>query len=165
MSNDTNKSAVEELEFDQNAITTAAQAMQFCQRFETALTNLVTVINEETDILKRGELKSLSVVAPKKSAAIHTYMHGVRLAQKNAIALGNLAPQAVAQMREQHSTIRPILQKNLSVVATARSVTDTVVETVAKAVGSSMQTKTYSAGGMQNQPQKGARGIAINRQL
>ncbi len=151
--------------FKEEPIQTQTQAEVFCERLETAMDNLVSIIEAETELLRDGQISELPTVAPKKNAAIESYLSGIRLASENAIALGNLAPESIQRMRERHGNLRPILQTNLQVVSTARSVTDNVIETVAKAVGSQLKTKGYTANGVMTTPQKSAQGIAVNQTL
>ncbi|KZK81391.1 hypothetical protein PsAD13_04342 [Pseudovibrio sp. Ad13] len=151
--------------FEEEPIQTRMQAEVFCENFETAMDNLVDIIEAETELLREGQISELPTVAPKKHAAIESYLSGIRVASANAIALGNLAPLSIQRMRERHGNLRPILQTNLQVVSTARSVTDNVIETVAKAVGSQMKTRGYGANGMMSSPQRSAQGIAVNQTL
>lgn len=151
--------------FEEEPIQTQMQAEVFCENFETAMDNLVDIIEAETELLREGQISELPTVAPKKHAAIESYLSGIRVASANAIALGNLAPLSIQRMRERHGKLRPILQTNLQVVSTARSVTDNVIETVAKAVGSQVKTRGYGANGMMSSPQRSAQGIAVNQTL
>ncbi|GHB32283.1 hypothetical protein GCM10007094_21340 [Pseudovibrio japonicus] len=151
--------------FEEEPIQTRMQAEVFCENFEVAMDNLLSAIEAETELLRDGQISELPNVAPQKHAAIETYLTGIRLASANTVALGNLVPQSVQRMREQHDNLRPILQANLQVVATARTVTDNIIETVAKAVGSQVKTKGYGANGLMSSPQRSAQGIAVNQTL
>ncbi|OKL45305.1 hypothetical protein [Pseudovibrio exalbescens] len=151
--------------FDNEAITTREQAEAFCSRFDAALDMLVEVIDEETRLLKQGLVADLPTLTPRKTEAIEHYMSGIRAVSANAIALGNLAPEAIQEMRERHSRLKPLLQQNLTVVATARSVSDQIVDTVAKAVGSQLQPKTYGANATTNRASKTAKGLSVNQSL
>ncbi|KZL21357.1 hypothetical protein PsAD2_00648 [Pseudovibrio axinellae] len=151
--------------FEEEPIQTRVQAEVFCESFETAVENLVSIIEAETNLLRDGQISELPTVTPRKNAAIESYLSGIRVASANAIALGNLAPQSIQRMRERHGNLRPILQRNLQVVSTARTVTDNVIETVAKAVGSQLKTKGYTANGVMTTPQRSAQGIAVNQTL
>ena len=151
--------------FETDPIQTRRQAESFCETMEVAMENLMTIIEQETQLLRDGQVSHLSTVAPQKEAAVEMYLSGIRLARDNALALGNLAPHAIQRMRERHGNLRPLLQTNLQVVSTARTVTDHVIESVAKAVGSQLKTKGYSADGRMNAPHKSANGIAFNHTL
>ncbi len=151
--------------FEEEPIQTRLQAEVFCENFEVAMDNLLSAIEAETALLRDGQISELPTVAPQKHAAIETYLSGIRVASANTIALGNLVPQAIQRMRERHDSLRPILQTNLQVVSTARTVTDNIIETVAKAVGSQVKTKGYGANGLMSSPQRSAQGIAVNQTL
>ncbi|WP_068314587.1 hypothetical protein [Polycladidibacter hongkongensis] len=146
-------------------ITTKEQAEAFCTNFQDAMADLVTVIEKETELLREGKLSSLPEVGPEKSAAVERYMATIQHASDNAVALGNLAPDLVEDMRHRHGRLHPLLQTNLQVVSTARAVTDTVIDSVASAVGATLKPKTYDAGGSRSAPQQAARGIAVNKSL
>ncbi len=159
------ETVISTVSFEQDPIQTQMQAEVFCESFETAMDNLVHIIEAETELLRKGQISALPTVAPGKHAAIESYLSGIRIARANAIALGNLAPLSIQRMRERHGNLRPVLQTNLQVVSTARSVTDNVIEAVAKAVGSQMKTKSYGANGVMSSPQRSAQGIAVNQTL
>lgn len=159
---ETNQTSVS---FETTPIQTRTQAETFCETMEVAMENLMSIIEHETQLLRDGHISSLSTVAPQKEAAVETYLSGIRMARDNALALGNLAPHAIHRMRERHGNLRPLLQTNLQVVSTARTVTDNTIETVARAVGSQLKTKGYSADGRMNAPHKSAHGIALNHTL
>ncbi|WP_068085695.1 hypothetical protein [Polycladidibacter stylochi] len=151
--------------YESQSITTKDQAEKFCERFEVAMADLLEVIEQETQLLKEGKLDCLNNMEPQKAHAIENYMSGIRLAGQNAIALGNLAPDMIGTMKENHGKLKPLLMTNLQVVSTAKSVTDAVIDTVAEAVGSQLKTAGYNSKGTKTSPSKQARGIACNRSL
>jgi hypothetical protein len=58
------------------------------------------------------------------------------------------------------------MAENLRVIATARTVTETLLGDVAQTVGAQGRTRTYGANGVLNSNAgTGARGIAVNRAL
>ncbi len=138
-------------------------AVELCTRAMSALDQLVTVMNEETTLLRAGRLKDASVLTGEKTALAQDYVGLVRSIQRQTARLLKEAPDAVRALRSGHERLATQLAENLRALSTAKAVTEDILTDVAQAVGQKSQTRTYGATGqMANAPQV-ARGIAINR--
>ncbi|MTI45259.1 flagellar protein FlgN [Roseibium hamelinense] len=126
---------------------------------------LLSVIERETELVRGGQLKEAGLLQPDKARLIHEYTRGMMCAKEHAVTLGNLAPNRTQALRRQHGEFQPVLRINLAVLATAREVAGSVVESVAKAVGTSRKPTTYGAAGNAPSREFAAQGIAVNRSL
>ncbi|NVK35525.1 MAG: flagellar protein FlgN [Rhodobacteraceae bacterium] len=126
---------------------------------------LLTLIEEETELVREGKLRDAGKLQVEKSRLIHEYTRGMMCAKEFAVALGNLAPASAQGLRRQHSEFQPVLRINLAVLATAREVSNEIVTTVATAVGAKQRSTTYGPGGNAPVAAGPANGIAINTSL
>lgn len=141
-------------------------AAELCRRGLETLEALVTVLNQETTLLRAGRLREAGAVTAQKTALAQDYVGLVRAIQRQTARLLKEAPDEVRQLRAGHERLATQMAENLKVLATARSVTETVLTDVAEAVGNASRPKTYGADGEIAKPAAGlARGIAINRSL
>lgn len=141
------------------------EADNFCMALIATMESLLSVIEQETELVRHGKLKEAGTIQADKARLIHEYTRGMMCAKDNAVALGNLAPSATQALRRQHNEFQPVLRINLAVLATAREVASSIVSSVAKAVGASQASTTYGPGGAPPAGPRAARGIAINQSL
>lgn len=161
------ESAKEKLPFSVERPTSPGEAEQFCSLLGNTMEKLLNVIEAETQLVRGGKLKDASTLQPQKAVLIHEYTRGMMVAKEHSVALGNLAPAAIHNLRRLHAEFQPILRINLAVLATAREVTGEIVSTVAKVVGAQRPSAptTYGPKGSTPYGPGSAQGIAINRSL
>lgn len=141
------------------------EAENFCNAVRRTMERLLEVVEQETELVREGQLRAAGELQGEKAVLIHHYTQGVLYAKEHSVALGNLAPAAVQGLRRQHAEFQPVLRINLAVLATAREVTNSIVSTVARAVGAKQRTTTYGPGGAAPVATRPAEGIAVNRSL
>lgn len=139
-------------------------ALELCERAATTLDTLVTIMNEETVLLRAGRFREAAIVTAQKAGPAQDYVALARSIQRQAARLQEQEPEAMQQLRNGHEKLATQLAENLRVIATARSVTDDLLTEVAYAVGQASRTRTYGATGEIPDPSApAANGIAINR--
>ena len=153
------------LPFSQDPPKSRADAEAFCSALIQTMERLLAAIEQETDLVRSGHLKAAGLLQPEKAKLIHEYTRGMIAANENAIALGNLSPDATKKLRRQHAEFQPVLRINLAVLATAKEVAGNIVSTVAKSVGAKQKSNTYGSSGQAPQGAATAQGIALNRSL
>ena len=141
------------------------EAENFCNAVRRTMERLLEVVEQETELVREGQLRAAGELQGEKAVLIHHYTQGVLYAKEHSVALGNLAPAAVQGLRRQHAEFQPVLRINLAVLATAREVTNSIVSSVARAVGAKQRTTTYGPGGAAPVAARPAEGIAVNRSL
>ncbi|PTW61783.1 hypothetical protein C8N35_102499 [Breoghania corrubedonensis] len=159
--------------FDQNTamrdnarepIHTRTEAEEECARLRGTMDDLLAAIEQETALLRAGKLREAGEMQPRKAELMQNYIQQLNRTRDNSVALGNLAPTAVAELRRGHSEFQAVLKINLAVLSTAREVTEKLVRSVAQSVGVAESPKTYGRGAV---PPRGEsmRGLAVNRNL
>jgi flagellar biosynthesis/type III secretory pathway chaperone len=136
-------------------------------RVETTLTALVTIMNQETTLLRAGHVKDASQLTSEKTRLAQDYVGLSRSVQRQLARLRAEVPAELARLRGGHERLATQMAENLRVIATAKDVTESILTEVADTIGAQNRTRTYGASG-QMQPSSAntsARGIAINRAL
>ena len=141
-------------------------ATSLCARTEKALGELVNVMNEETTLLRAGRYKDAAELSAKKAELAQTYVGLARAVQHENLRLNREAPHALEQLRSGHEKLATQMAENLKVLATAKNVTQNLLNDVAASVTKNNQPQTYGAGGKMSAPTAPhASGIALNRAL
>ncbi|WP_319775675.1 flagellar protein FlgN [Breoghania sp.] len=149
---------------DSAKIVTRADAEAECSELKFTMDSLLSAIEEETALVREGKLRQAGELQPRKAELMQQYIHRLNRTRDNSVALGNLAPVAVADLRRGHVEFQAVLKINLAVLATAREVAEKLVRSVAESVGVAEAPKTYTRGGAHPQVNS-SQGIAINRSL
>jgi hypothetical protein len=142
------------------------EPVELCRRTETVLTALVEMMNAETTLLRAHHYKQAAELTAEKTQLSQDYVGLARALQRRLPLLREAAPAEIDRLRRGHESLATQMAENLRVIATARSVTETLLSDVARSVGAQTRTKTYGANGtMTTSVAAGARGIAVNRAL
>lgn len=137
-----------------------------CRRTADCLDDLAHVINKETALLREGNFKDASSFTSRKIELSQEYVGLVRAVQRQSGRLIKEAPVEVQHLRKGHEKLATQMAENLRVIATARTVTEGLLNDVSRAVGSAARPQTYGATGtMDATPIPAARGLAVNRAL
>lgn len=143
---------------------TPAEAEQLCSAVEAAMTEIIRLVEEETALVRAGHLVAAGDLETRKADAARRYYAEAEKLRIGGPAVGRAAPVAVDRLRRQHESFRALLQINLSVLATARQVSENLLKSVADGVALSVRPKRYGAAGTVAAP-GGSAAIAIDRSL
>jgi hypothetical protein len=141
-------------------------ALELCLRAGTTLDALVSIMNEETTMLRAGRIREAGTLTAEKTQLAQEYVGLARSIQRQSSRLQREAPDEVQRLRNGHERLATQMAENLRVIATARDVTDDILSDVARTVGQASRAKTYGASGeLPATTGPSARGIAVNRSL
>ncbi len=112
----------------------AAQA--FYLRLAETLEELMATLDEEAALIRAAKLRDAAALAPRKAMIAEDYRRALDVLRDNAELFGRDAPQEVEELRQRHRLLERTLQSNLAVLATARTVSETLVKSVAETIGS-----------------------------
>jgi flagellar biosynthesis/type III secretory pathway chaperone len=141
-------------------------AAELCGRAAGTLDELVTVMNQETTLLRAGRMREAGALTADKTRLAQDYVTFARSVQRQIGRLKLEAPAEVERLRTGHERLATQMADNLRVIATARSITEDLLTDVAATVGRAAHTKTYGASGQVDASSaNSARGIAVNRAL
>jgi len=135
-----NNQAAPAASFDQDS------ARTFCGDLARTVDTLIEVLREETRLIKAARLSDAVEMSDRKSAISERYMQGHSVLRMSGGALGKLVPDEVGHLRERHQALEAAISQNLAVLATARTVSETLIRGVSETVSSrDGQSHTYGA--------------------
>ena len=148
------------------AISTPAEARKLAEELMDVMSALLGIIERETELVRAGQVREAMRLEEQKSELSGRYMVAVESLKNAQKYLNQVSPELLTTLRRHHDTFRAMLQINLTVLATAHAVSESIV----RGVNSEMQQRsipnTYTAAGRRSTP--GPRHItplAISRSL
>lgn len=141
-------------------------ATMLCQTTKSALQDLANIMNQETTLLRSGHYQEASELCAHKAHIAQEYVGLARVVQHQSERLHTQAPIELRALQAEHEKLATQMADNLRVLATAKTVSQNVLNDVAKSVAQSERPNTYGASGQINgktAPQ--ANGLSINRSL
>ncbi|MGU3361932.1 hypothetical protein ACLBWX_16500 [Methylobacterium sp. M6A4_1b] len=100
-----------------------------------SLEALETVLARESDHIRVGRLREGLAETERKTALAAAYFQGLEATKANAIALARFAPEGIATLKAAHARFTQALETNQAVLATARTVSEGLVKTLADEIG------------------------------
>ncbi len=141
-------------------------APTLCRTTNSALQNLANIMNQETTLLRNGHYEEASKLSEQKALIAQEYVGLARVVQHQASRLNEQAPAELRLLQAEHEKLATQMAENLRVLATAKTVTQNLLNDVATSVGQAEAPKTYGVSGQINSKGAGhAHGISINRSL
>ncbi len=141
-------------------------ATMLCQTTKSALQDLANIMNKETTLLRSGHYQEASELSAHKAHIAQEYVGLARVVQHQSERLHTQAPTELSALQAEHEKLATQMADNLRVLATAKTVSQNILNDVAKSVAQSERPNTYGASGQMsgsNVPQ--ANGLSINRSL
>lgn len=140
-------------------------AEDLCTQTDQTLTALVDVMNRETILLRAGHMREASDLTAEKTQMGQDYVLLARAVQRQKDRLLVEAPEYLKQLKLQHESFATQMAENLRVLATAKTMTETILTDVSKTVSATNRPNTYAQNGTMHENNTGFSGISINRAL
>ena len=145
---------------------TPAEARKLAQDMMDAMNALLTVIEQETALVRAGDIRNAVTLEAQKAAISQRYIAQIALVKGSQKYLAQATPDLLSALRKHHDVFRAMLQVNLTVLATAHAVSEGIVRGVNAEVQRRNIPQTYTAGGQRAQPGRAnMTPIVINRSL
>jgi flagellar biosynthesis/type III secretory pathway chaperone len=150
----------------QAPVTTAADANELATHYIGVLDELVGVIEQETALVRAGELKQATALGDKKTELSRLYVADTLRLRANEARLAHISPETMPELTRRHNEFRALLQVNLTVLATAHAVSEGLVRGVSGELTRKGAPQTYGASGRANTPDpRAATPLAVSRVL
>ena len=149
--------------------TTAApstEARKLAENLMDAMSALLGLIERETELVRAGKVREAMTLESKKQELSRNYVGAVGQLKANQAHLAKSAPELLSTLHRHHDAFRAMLQVNLTVLATAHAVSESVVRGVNAEIQKRNVPNTYTAAGRSATP--GPRHItplAVSRSL
>jgi len=132
--------------------TTPADARKLAENLMDVMSALLGVIERETELVRAGKVREAMAFEPKKTELSRRYVGSITHLKASQKYLHQTAPELLNTLHRHHDTFRALLQINLTVLATAHAVSESIV----RGVNTEMQRRnipnTYTASGQRAAP-------------
>ncbi|MGY8711519.1 hypothetical protein RAD16_37785 [Bradyrhizobium sp. 18BD] len=143
-----------------------AEARKVAEQLMDAMNALLALIERETELVRAGKVREAMTLESKKQELSRNYVLAVSELKTNQPQLAKTAPELLSTLHRHHDAFRAMLQVNLTVLATAHAVSESVVRGVNAEIQKRNVPNTYTAAGRRATP--GPRHItplAVSRSL
>jgi hypothetical protein len=128
------------------------EARKLADTLMNAMNALLAVIERETELVRGGHLREAMALEPSKQESSRGYVTAVAQLKSNQPYLAKAAPDLLATLHRHHDAFRAILQINLTVLATAHAVSESVVRGLNTEIQKRNIPNTYTAAGRRAMP-------------
>jgi hypothetical protein len=134
------------------AASSAAEGRKLAENLMDVMSTLIAVIERETELVRAGKLREAMALEPQKTDVSRRYVSAVGQLKASHKYLSQSAPELLTTLHRHHDVFRAMLQINLTVLATAHAVSESIV----RGVNAEMQRRnipnTYTAAGQRAAP-------------
>ncbi|OSI59983.1 hypothetical protein BSZ21_36815 [Bradyrhizobium canariense] len=144
----------------------SAESRKIAEQLMDAMSALLGLIERETELVRAGQVREAMTLESKKQELSRNYVGAVTQLKANQAQLAKSAPELLSTLHRHHDAFRALLQVNLTVLATAHAVSESVVRGVNTEIQKRNVPNTYTAAGRRATP--GPRHItplAVSRSL
>ena len=145
---------------------TAAEARQLAENLMDVMSALLGVVERETELVRAGKVREAMAFEPNKTELSRRYVNAVGQLKASQKYLAQTAPELLTTLHRHHDVFRALLQINLTVLATAHAVSESIVRGVNTEMQSRNIPNTYTAAGRRAAPgPRHMTPLAVNRSL
>jgi hypothetical protein len=131
---------------------TVAEARKLAENLMEVMSALLAVIERETELVRAGKIREAMALEPKKTDLSRRYVNALTYLKASQKYLFKATPELLTTLHRHHDVFRAMLQINLTVLATAHAVSESIV----RGVNTEMQRRnipnTYTAKGQRAMP-------------
>jgi len=117
---------------------------------------LLVMIEQETALVRAGKLAEAARLEVAKTELSAQYLADATRIKASQIYLDRVTPQLAAELRRRHDLFRAVLQMNLTVLATAHAVSESIMRGVSAELARKATPQAYGASGRAMAPNKAA---------
>ena len=148
------------------SVSTPAEARKLAEELMDSMSALLGVIERETELVRAGKIREAMTFEPKKAEFSRRYVGIVSRLKASHPYLSKNSPDLLATLRRHHDTFRAMLQVNLTVLATAHAVSESIVRGVNAEAQRRNIPSTYGSSGQRVNPgARHLRPLAVSRSL
>ena len=123
------------------------EAEQLILRLSAVMDELLAVVAQETALVRLGRLSEAATLEPRKGELAGEYLAAAAKIKINAAFLKRIMPRVAEALQSRHDDFHALLQVNLTVLATAHAVSESIIRGVADELTRKAAPQGYGAGG------------------
>jgi hypothetical protein len=117
---------------------------------------LLGMVEQETALVRAGRLGEAAKLEPAKSELSGMYIVDAARIKASQVYLDRVTPQMATELRRRHDLFRAVLQMNLTVLATAHAVSESIMRGVSSELARKATPQAYGASGRAATPNAAA---------
>ncbi len=134
----------------------AAEGEALMRHLMEVMDALLGTIEQETALVRAGKLAEAAKLEVAKAELSAQYLADATRIKASQIYLDRVTPQLAAELRRRHDLFRAVLQMNLTVLATAHAVSESIMRGVSAELARKATPQAYGASGRAMAPNKAA---------
>jgi len=143
-----------------------AEAEQLMVHLLEVMESLLGIVEQETELVRAGKLTEAAKLEPTKTELSRLYVADAARIKTNQDYLSRARPTLLDGLRHRHDLFQALLQINLTVLATAHAVSESIMRGVSSELARKATPQAYGASGHATAPSISARQpLAVSRVL
>ncbi len=148
------------------AISTASQAADLFAHLSDVMDSLLRLIEEETALVREGRVSEIARLESLKTDLARLYIADINRLKAATPFLKSRQPDLLRDLRARHDSFQALLQINLTVLATARAVAESIIRGVSQEMNRKAAPQSYGASGQQSTGhQRRTQPLVVSRSL
>ena len=131
---------------------TAGDARKLAEDLMDVMSALLGIIERETELVRAGKVREAMALEAKKTELSRRYVGTIAHLKSSQSYLARATPELLTALHRHHDTFRAMLQVNLTVLATAHAVSESIVRGVNAEIQRRNIPNTYTAAGRRATP-------------
>jgi hypothetical protein len=131
---------------------TPSEARKLAENMMDVMSALLSVIERETELVRAGKIREAMSSEATKADLSRRYVDAVGQLKASQKYLSQTAPELLTTLHRHHDVFRAMLQINLTVLATAHAVSESIVRGVNTEIQRRNIPNTYTASGQRAAP-------------
>ncbi len=147
-------------------VTNTAEAELLMKHVMDVMDALLALVEEETTLVRAGDLSAAARLEPTKSELTRLYFTDAARLKASQDFLKGAMPEVFAALRQRHDLFHALLQMNLTVLATAHAVSESIMRGVSDEMARRATPGAYGASGRAAAPPSSSmQPLAVSRVL
>jgi hypothetical protein len=118
---------------------------------------LLGTVEEETELVRAGKLGAAADLEPSKAELSQMYIRDTMQIRASQSYIAQATPSLLDELRKRHDLFRALLQMNLTVLATAHAVSESIMRGVGDELARKATPQGYGQTGQAAAPSAGSR--------
>jgi hypothetical protein len=131
---------------------TPAEARKLAENLMDAMSTLLGLIERETELVRAGKIREGMAFEKQKSELSRRYAGAIGHFKSSQAYMTQSTPELLTALERHHNMFRAMLQINLTVLATAHAVSESIIRGVNTEMQRRNMPNTYTATGQRASP-------------
>ena len=140
----------------QPSVSTPVEARKLADALMRTMDELLKLIEQETALVRAGKIREAMQLDAAKTDLSRRYVSAIAGLRANQRYMSQTVPDLLAALHRHHDTFRAMLQVNLTVLATAHAVSESIMRGVSSELARKATPQAYGASGHATKPSAGA---------